>query len=123
MVYTFKAMAGAASTSPLPMPSRTVKPTGKAPRRDGELTTVARVALRSGSSGCSQARQREPAGRVPAGASVSHQNANTTSVIPAAITVGSHQAVAVAAAVIVRDPDGTSTSCQRSSQPRACVNA
>ena len=29
----------------------------------------------------------------------------------------------VTEAVMVRDPDGTSTPCQRSSQPQACVNA
>src|SRR5208337_323549 len=93
-------------------------------RRAAQLTTFARLALRSGSSGFSQAHHRaRVVRRLSGGSSVSHQNANSTSVIPAPITEGSHHAVPVAAAVIVRGPDGTSTPCQRSSQPQACANA
>ena len=97
--------------------------------RAAQLTTFARLALRSGSSGLSQAHHVRGPGRPAArdrlrgGSSVSHQNAKSTSVIPAAITGSSHHAVPVTAAVIVREPDGTSTPCQRSSQPQACVNA
>ena len=94
-------------------------------RRAAQLTTFARLALRSESSGFSQAHHRARVvwRRVSGGSSVSHQKANSASVIPAPITVGSHHAVPVTMAVIVRGPDGTSTPCQRSSQPQACVNA
>ncbi len=94
-------------------------------RRAAQLTTFARLALRSGSSGFSQAHHRRRAARWrrSGGSSVSHQNAKSASVIPAPITEGSHHAVPVTAAVIARGPDGTSTPCQRSSQPQACVNA
>src|SRR5271157_3453463 len=94
-------------------------------RRAAQLTTFARLALRSGSSGFSQAhhRARVVRRRLSGGSSVSHQNANSSNVIPAPITEGSHHAIPVAAAVIARGPDGTSTPCQRSSQPQACVNA
>jgi hypothetical protein len=96
-----------------------------ASRRAAQLTTCARLALRSGSSGFSQAHHRTRAARLwlSGGSSVSHQNAKSTSVTPAAITGSSHHAVPVTAAVNACEPDGTSTRCQRSSQPQACMNA
>jgi hypothetical protein len=42
---------------------------------------------------------------------------------PATIAGGSHQPRPVTAADAVCGPDGTSTSCQRSSQPQACASA
>ncbi len=93
-------------------------------RRAAQLTSCARLALRSGSSGFSHAHHG--AGefwRRPGGSSVSHQNANRTSVLPAVITSGSHHAIPVTAAVMAAGPDGTRTPCQRSSQPQACANA
>src|SRR5215831_5208860 len=91
--------------------------------RAAQLTTFARLALRSGSSGLSQAHHRWlPVPWLSGGSSVSHQKAKSSSVTPAAITEGSHHAVPVTVAVIVRDPDGTRTPCQRSSQPQTCVN-
>ena len=55
--------------------------------------------------------------------SVSHQNMNSASVIPAPVTGIGHQEVAVEAAVIVPDPVGVSTARARSSQPQACATA
>ena len=88
-----------------------------------QLTSVARLAPRSRSSGFSDAHQRAgPRRRPPAGASVSHQYPNSASVSPAAITGGSHQARPVTAAVIAC-PAGTSTPSPRSSQPQAWATA
>jgi hypothetical protein len=44
-------------------------------------------------------------------------------VITATITAGSHQPSPVTAADAACCPDGTSTPCQRSSQPQACASA
>src|SRR5262249_23832038 len=89
-----------------------------------QVTHVARLAPRSGSSGRSEASSRaRPPTRPAAGPSVSHQNANSTSAIAATITGVSHQPRPVTAADTACGPDGTSTSCQRSSQPQACASA
>src|SRR5215472_10387663 len=61
--------------------------------RAAQLTTFARLALRSGSCGLSQAHHPSLAAPWPSGgSSVSHQKAKSSSVIPAAITEGSHHA-------------------------------
>src|SRR5215470_7553392 len=87
-------------------------------------TQAARLAPRSGPSGRSDpssgGRRPTPPGT---GASVSHQNRNSASVITATIAGGSHQPSPVTAADAACGPDGTSTSCQRSSQPQAWASA
>src|ERR1700730_3641359 len=85
-----------------------------------QLTSVARLAPRSRSSGFSDVHQcTRRLGRSPGGSSVSHQYPNSTSVIPAAITDGSHQASVLPDADIACGPDGTAAPCQRSSHPQA----
>jgi len=91
---------------------------------------MVRMAAKPTSAARSVPRSRSPVsdahqgGRPPrAGSRVSHQNKNSTSMIPAAITDGSSHVSPVTAAVRVCGPDRTSTPCQRSSQPQACARA
>jgi hypothetical protein len=87
-------------------------------------THAARLAPRSGPSGRSDPSSRaRPPARPATGASVSHQNPNSASVTTATITGASHQPSPVTAADVACGPDGTSTSCQRSSQPQAWASA
>ena len=95
-----------------------------AARAAAQLTTRARLAPRSRSSGFSDIHQCTRLRPRTIGSSVTHQNANRASEIPAAITEGSHQPTAVTCAdQDVRLGPGTSTPCQRSSQPQACATA
>src|SRR5580692_5975736 len=92
-------------------------------RTAAELTPLARLVPRSRSSGFSHAHHGAEARRIPYGWSVSHQNTNSNSVIPAMITDGSHHPGAVTVARLAYFPDGTATPCQRSSHPHACASA
>ena len=95
-----------------------------AARAATQLATRARLAPRSRSSGFSDIHQCTRLRRWTAGSSVNHQNAKRARKIPPAITDGSHQPTAVTCATRTCGLDpGTSTPCQRSSQPQACATA